>query len=269
MSFENDYSFKSGRSGGLISAHLKKRIFISVIAVHVIFILFPGIIYFLINWLKPPRPKVMKVQLINPARDLPASESKPLSPPEPAPPAPPEPPATELPSPEPRKTEKKKVAKKKTVKKKKVKKKWKPLDISKIKISTKVVKPVKRPRRPSPSFNAGAFAERLKSLQSKVRISNSGGEMTHNQMKYFERVSAFLYDKWNQPSKAQLGGRTPAVTLRVSVSRSGHIKSAEISAHSGITAMDASVKQLLRIIRNLPAPPDGAMEFDIIMEVTE
>jgi protein TonB len=258
----------------LISRKLKKRILISVIVFHVVFIILPFIIYLLISWLKPNKPKTIKVTLVNPPppgspAPPPPPDVKPTNKPKPTP-EPPKPPKPQKKK-KKKKVVKKPVQKKEPVKKKPVQKKpdkpkWKPLDVSKIKISKKEIKS-KTPSKPVQKFDVNKFAQRLKNLQSTIKLSDTAEPLNRNDMQYYETVSGYVYRVWKQPSESELGGRKPSVTIHVSVAANGSVLSASIVKRSGISAMDMSVKRLISELKNLPIPPRGAMQFDIILEV--
>ncbi|MBO4633169.1 MAG: TonB family protein [Lentisphaeria bacterium] len=81
---------------------------------------------------------------------------------------------------------------------------------------------------------------------------------------YYYKVEAFLKRRWEQPTI--FGNARPKAIILFRVSESGRVLSARILEPSGNAAMDSSVKQLLRDLRTLPAPP-RAMEFTVTMEI--
>jgi TonB family protein len=86
---------------------------------------------------------------------------------------------------------------------------------------------------------------------------------------YYDQVTLFLYDLWEQPSKAELNNQKPSVTVHIAIDASGNVRSATIVKKSGFAAMDASVDALLLKIKSrpLPQPPHGADEFDALLAI--
>lgn len=241
----------------LVSDVVRKRILISVITGHAMLILVPGLWYLISNWLIPDPPKVFKVKLVS----LPASSSEAPS---------------FTSSQKKRETPRKKTPpqrtppKKKSVKKAPQKKKWKAVKASDIRVTKKVVKSESKPVKkytPTPirKVSSEDIAKNLRKFQPHVSVSNTG---TAGDMEYFESVSAYLYRLWRQPVKAELGGRRPAVTVKVKVAANGNIIYSKMSRKSGVPAMDSSIQSLLRNVTRLPSP-GKEMEFDILLEIAD
>ena len=80
---------------------------------------------------------------------------------------------------------------------------------------------------------------------------------------YYSKVEEFLKRRWDQPS---VFGDRPKVLILFKVAADGRVISVRIQERSGNAAMDASVENLLRGLKTLPAPPQ-AMEFTVTMEI--
>ena len=80
---------------------------------------------------------------------------------------------------------------------------------------------------------------------------------------YYSKVEEFLKRRWDQPS---VFGDRPKVLILFKVAADGRVISVRIEERSGNAAMDASVENLLRGLKTLPAPPQ-AMEFTVTMEI--
>jgi TonB family protein len=159
----------------------------------------------------------------------------------------------------------------------------KPTEIVK---ATKVVKG-KNPTT-TPKISGSDLAARLKKIQNQFKATdtaNGGGGgagvsgppggigsttgVGTVPLGYYETVSLYLYDQWQQPGKAELKGLKPTVTVHVSIDASGNIKSAKIVKKSNNMPMDSSVEELLAKLKKLPPPPQGALELDISLEIDE
>ena len=151
-----------------------------------------------------------------------------------------------------------------------------------IKISDKVVKG-KNPMPTPPKINGSALAAKLRNLKTDTANGGGGGAGVAGPpggigsttgagtvpAGYYETVSAYLYDQWQQPGKAELKGLKPTVKIHVSIDASGNIKSAKIVNKSGNSPMDSSVEELLAKLKKLPPPPQGALELDISLEIDD
>lgn len=176
------------------------------------------------------------------------------------------------------KTPEKKVEPSKTVDPKKSKE---------IKISDKVVK-VNNPTPAKPKISGTDLAAKLKKIQNQIKFTDTGnggnsgaglpgppggfGSTTGTgtvPAGYYESVSAYLYDLWKQPGKAELKGLKPSVIVHVSIDASGNIKSAKIVKKSNNLPMDSSIEELLSNLKKLPPPPQGALELDITLEIDD
>lgn len=259
-----------------LSPALKKKIIISVLLAHFLLIVLPYLTSLIARWLKPPRPKGMVVKLLD---GLPGNPGKPApSNPTPAPtPEPPAPQPTPVPVPQPV------VRPEPTINPIKVKPapKEPKININKIKKIT-----IKRPTpKPQPELkpltpqqlskinetrNNDIYKPQGKEADQTGTITdpgNRGGAADNNS--YFDSVGAYLYSRWRQPSKTELGNRKPSVTVSVSLDGNGRILEARIISPSGIRPMDNSVLELLNNVKSLPKPPDGPMKFDIELAVDD
>lgn len=144
-----------------------------------------------------------------------------------------------------------------------------------IKISKEVVKvstPQSRPVPQRPKINADDIIKGLKTAvrQQQVSATATSNSVSNIPRDYYDTVSSYLYGIWRQPMKAELGGRMPKVKVELKVDGRGNVLSSRIISASGITAMDASVNELLGRLKSIPAPPDGrAMEMDVVLEIVD
>jgi len=276
-----------------------KKVFFGVSLCHVLFI--AGPFFFFAIWEKfyDKKPLPMQVSLLNFNPDgnkneppgnpeTPKNENKNNKKEEPQPEeaveeAPVETPKKPIVEP-PVKTEKVKVPVEKPVVKppeiKEPVKKWEPKKATEIVKSEKVVKG----KPPTPKINANDLASRLKKIQNQCKITNTtgggggpglpggigtpGGAGTMP-ASYYDAVSVYLYDLWDQPGKAELKGLKPTVTVHISIDASGNVRSAQITKKSGNQAMDTSVEEMVSKLKTLPKPPQGAMEMDVSMEIED
>jgi TonB family protein len=276
-----------------LSFRTRKRVFLSVLTGHVLCVLIPFALSFLSIFFPEKRESVISVRLIEPSPPnieksapsprppspeppLPEPPSPPVvSPPDPPLPAPPVPvpPEPEISKPEPVKTpvEPKKIPAVKVPKETPVKEKkaWKPRAPDQITLSKDIVKSKQRPFTP---IDPKEFKSKLMKIQEQCKVSGGSGAAVSSggpPLDYYERVSAYLYEAWNQPSKMELRTSRPSVSLSIRVDAGGKILSSSVMRASGIPAMDSSVAELLKNLSALPTPPAGAMTLDISLEVTD
>lgn len=74
---------------------------------------------------------------------------------------------------------------------------------------------------------------------------------------YMEQLVGVFYKLWNPPSSQLLNGRVPRVYIKVRFNRYGRVLEAKITRKSGFLPMDRSVQELLRNLKQVPAPPAG------------
>jgi TonB family protein len=146
------------------------------------------------------------------------------------------------------------------------KKNWKALDPSQIKKSTSTVTK-KVPKKRNTPIKASDIAGSIRQQVKKIKFSNSYNA-DKSVLSYFDKVSQYLYSEWKQPSRSITNNGIPVVRVRVSIDRNGTILNSSIASKSGIVSMDSSVENLLSTLSSLPSPPEGAMEFDIYLELT-
>lgn len=252
------------------------RILVGVLIAHFILIVGPFLWYWVEQWFKPEKPKVFNVRLVSPPPPPPSSAqpiSKTVEKPPVSPPTPPTPPKPK----EIKKTVEKPKIKppkpKKVVKKtpapppKPPEKTWKAASVDDIKIAQNVVsKHAPKPIAVSKISSSSLFSNISKNFKFKS-TSTATGVASYTEKRYFDEVAAYLHQRWRQPGRAQLGGKTPSVEVRVTVDADGRIVSSNVTGRSGIGAMDHSVELLLQSIKNLPTPPKGLSIIDIVLEV--
>ena len=249
-----DNNYHNNKTQDLVAPKTRKRIFKTVLITHIVLIgslLLWGVIA---EFFKPKREKVITVSLAS----LPAESAAPspvaYSPPKPEKKA----------TPKTKKTIKKRP--KKTRKKVKKKPKWKPA--KKIKISKEVVyvkpkktwKPVSKPK----TFDRNKLINKLNQSKQFTRVGNNVGVQS-----YENSVGAYLHRYWETPAKSVLGNRRPEVTIKLKIASNGKLMNYSIVKASGITAVDNSVKNLLKKVKYLPAPRGGARTIVLIMEVVK
>lgn len=253
-----------GRGGTplLVSLSLRRRILRDVFTAHLVLVLLPGAWFFVKHWLDSRKPPVITVKLVNaqPEPSPPTPQPTP-DPPAPAPPTPPTPtppkPTPTPPKPTPAPPKPTPTPPKPT---------WQPRSAKDITISKDVV----RNSQPAPpQVSAADIEARLRSRQMRVAPVGPVGPVSQIPASYYETIAAFLYQRWAQPGRAELGGRKPTVAVSLSLDAGGRVKSAAITRRSGIAPMDASVEALLAGLTTLPAPPNGAMTLSVNLEIVD
>lgn len=118
-----------------------------------------------------------------------------------------------------------------------------------------------RETEPAPNIDPAQLEKRI---QKKLnRITTDVAVTRHNTNKssanaadYYKHAIIFpiLYRRWNQPTLRETGGRRPTTKVELRVRAEGRVTSARLVRPSGNTAMDSSVRQLLRGLNRLPPP---------------
>lgn len=70
---------------------------------------------------------------------------------------------------------------------------------------------------------------------------------------YENKLKNYIRPKWKQPSKIQLGGDLPAITLYLTIEGNGMISSVKFDP-CGNNAMDESVRALIEVLKRTPVP---------------
>ena len=102
---------------------------------------------------------------------------------------------------------------------------------------------------------AQALAEYRKGLQG---VDSSGVEgilADSKDREYLGKLKAFVEPRFRQPSDAQLGNRKPETLVMVSIASNGQVVDWKITRSSGIAAMDDAVRNTMRNLKVVPAPP--------------
>ncbi len=260
----------------------RHKIALIVAICHIVVIGGPLLWYLVVQWLKPEQPKVIQVKLVA-SSPTPSSSSSSNSQPsfEPTntkfePVKIPDPPSrVAQPKPNKRKVKTKPQQKKQP-------KKRPYLSPSEIRKSAKIVK-IKKPkivrtpkkvvvsRRPPAKTRAQLEAELREAMSqhANTEVGTSSRGIESAVVSYAQSVGAFLRPRWDQPSRTEVGGRQPEVTIRLRVSSSGIVISAKILQRSGVAAMDRSVQKLLNSLRQVPTPPRGIDHIDLIMALED
>ena len=260
----------------LVSLRLRRRIYRDVVTAHIILILLPTAWFFVKQWILSKKPPVITVNLVNAVPDPSPPTPNPVktpTPPTPTPPTPPKPtPTPPKPTPTPPKptpTPPKPTPPKPMValpKPAPPKPAWKPLTADDITLSKDVV----RNSQPAPpNVSAADIEARLRNQRMRVSRSGPVGPVSQVLASYYDTVASFLYQRWAQPSRAELNGRKPTVAVNISIDAAGRVKSVNIARRSGLAPMDSSVEALIAELTSLPAPPNGAMTLSINLEIVD
>jgi len=226
----------------LVDSRTHKKIFHSVVIAHVVIISTILVWGFLVEFFKPKQPKSITVSLYTPPE---TSGTPPAY----------TPPKT--------KTAPKKTPKKKLVKK--PKKKWKAKKTIKVSKDLVYIKPLKTRPQIKP-MDKQKLLNYLKQKNVKIRSNTKSTGVSQN---YENSVGAYLYQLWDTPDKSLLANKRPEVKIQLNIAANGQLLDAKILKPSGVAAMDKSVQKLLKKIKYLPAPNNGAKKITLILEVVE
>lgn len=173
------------------------------------------------------------------------------------------------------KIEKSKIKESKSVQKVPAKKTWNPLDISQItkpvETEVKELKPTKQTTATNfvQGVSASTLAANLKKSLSSVKFGSNGTTQANPAMlTYYDSISSFLYERWEQPAKLAVSGEPPSVLVRLNIGTDGRLMDYKILKNSNFPEMDISVKQMLDSVERLPSPPDGAMTIEATLILT-
>lgn len=164
----------------------------------------------------------------------------------------------------------------KPVQKVPAKKTWKPLDITQITKPTetqvKEFKPIKQTTATESAngVSASTLAANLKKSLSSVKFGSASGASQVNpaMLTYYDSISSFLYERWEQPSKLAVSGEPPSLLVRLKIGTDGKLVEYKIIKSSNFHEMNDSVKQMLDTIDRLPVPPNGAMTIEATLILT-
>jgi len=155
------------------------------------------------------------------------------------------------------------------------KKTWKPLDITQITKPTETQIKEFQPVRQTMEVNslqgisASALTANLKKGLSGIKFGINGTTQASSAMlTYYDSVSSYLYERWEQPSKLAVSGELPSVLVRLKIGADGRLMGYQIIKNSNLTEMDNSIKRMLDAIDRLPPPPDGAITIEATLILT-
>ncbi len=273
----------------------RHKIALIVAICHVVLIGGPLLWYLVSQWLKTEPPKTIQVKLVAPSSSSSGSQSsfeptntkfEPVNIPDP--------PSRVTP---PKPNKKKVIEKPKSIEKPNPTQKPKPkpeppkkpylsatdIEISKtivkrnrqetkpkiVKTTNKVVVSNRPPAKTQEQLEAELRAALSQQSNANTAVGTPQDGIESMKVSYAQRVGAYLRPRWDQPSRYDVGGRHPEVTIRLRVSAYGVVTSSEILRASGVSAMDRSVQKLLYSLRRVPAPPSGVDHIDLIMALED
>ena len=125
-----------------------------------------------------------------------------------------------------------------------------------------------------PSFDPSRIASNLQkglpaitiASPSAGRAGSPGGSAASrpadraNEQRWHQALSAELYRRWAQPSRAEIGSAQPTVTVSLTINADGRVAVARVSGPSRVLAMDATVQSLLESLRTLPSFRDYGLD---------
>ncbi|MEG1979734.1 MAG: TonB C-terminal domain-containing protein [Victivallaceae bacterium] len=239
----------------LLSGKVRKRIVFGVLSGHVCLLFIPLLIMLVLDWNKPEVERYIQVEMLpmgseyNPGGSPEADNTppKPTPRPQPKPPKPrPKPPK---PRPKPPKPQPKPP-----------------------KPQPKPPKPpIKTPVR-NTSDDAKSDDDSLENFtnaidaRSRESRNPSGGRLGNGDGRgagkattdaYEAGLGDFFQQRWNTPSKQELQNPDVAVRVEITIAGDGKIRQYRIMGWSGDEYMDNSIRKLLQVIRQVPAPPGG------------
>ena len=224
-----------------------------VLSCHILILFLVFIIFSFKGCTSKPKQNIIQVTLASPQQNQPAVQQQQKTQPTPK--------QTKKPEPAPKKVYKKPI-------KQTPAKTWKALDPSQIiKSSKTITKTERKPVAPHTykKINAADIANSIKTNIKAVKFKNFTTDS--KMLNYYDSVSSVLYARWQQPDRSVFGSNLPVVNVKISVNANGRVLNYKITGLSGIQAMDQSVKNLLSSLRQLPAPPSGAMTIDVSLEL--
>jgi hypothetical protein len=118
-------------------------------------------------------------------------------------------------------------------------------------------------------ISASALTANLKKGLSGIKFGINGTTQASSAMlTYYDSVSSYLYERWEQPSKLAVSGELPSVLVRLKIGADGRLMGYQIIKNSNLTEMDNSIKRMLDAIDRLPPPPDGAITIEATLILT-
>lgn len=238
----------------LLSGKVRKRIVAGVLSGHVCLLFIPLLIMMILDWHKPAIERYIQVEMLpmgseyNPGGtpDADNTPPKPTHKPRPRP-------KVSKPKPRPKPTVKPKPAPKPTP------------------LKSRPQPPVKTPVRDtsddakSDDDSLENFANTISSQNTNSRNSSGGrpgngdgrgvGKATTDA--YETGLGSFFRQRWDTPSKQELQNPDAAVRVEITISGDGRIRQYRVMGWSGDEYMDNSIRKLLQLVRQVPAPPGG------------
>jgi len=104
----------------------------------------------------------------------------------------------------------------------------------------------------------------VQGIQPSKSSRSSASRASYNYSSYYSKVFTKLYDLWAQPN---LGGKL-AVTVELTISKSGRVIAKRIIKRSGSSIMDNSIKSMLANLSTLPALPSTSTDRQLTVEAT-
>lgn len=136
---------------------------------------------------------------------------------------------------------------------------WQPRSAAEIRESA-ALRQVQRPQPAEPAppaVNPDEIARRLQQRVRNVRADvalpspQAAPEAQRAAQRYLDVVSRALYNAWDQPGRAEIGGARPVATVRLVIRSDGSIGSSRLGS-SGNDVMDRSVERALDKLPRLP-----------------
>ena len=118
---------------------------------------------------------------------------------------------------------------------------------------------------PTVSIDAQSLTNQLNTQLD--TISDTPAAVNTRTSNYADTLASRLQGLWDQPTRAEVGGRKPSVTVRLIIRADGRILSKKLVRPSGIPAMDASVNRLLQNLKTVPAFPANMTQDKISLDI--
>lgn len=92
---------------------------------------------------------------------------------------------------------------------------------------------------------------------------HTGATDTQENNDWISKVSGDLYNNWTPPEGVFWNGAPPRATIELTISSDGRVVSARLVKPSGNARMDASIKEMLRVLTRVTRPPHGGQTIRV------
>ena len=93
---------------------------------------------------------------------------------------------------------------------------------------------------------------------------STGADDTRENQDWIGKVSVDVYNNWTPPEGVFWGGgKAPQATIELTIAADGRVLSSKLVKPSGNARMDASIREMLRVLTRVTRPPHGGQTIRV------